>query len=227
MDQSISASLSHTHYWYEVGMLKVPERQSLHVRGTLGDEGDGEGTVLGAIRTCHVGLGAEHGPRVPELLHRVDVCLELCDDGNAYLLRQLVENALHGRVVDDGLHVREAQAADEVLESSIPGHAERSDVDAAHDDVPDVVLFHLLVRHGTCEHGVQGPPFCRRGVSCSGQTRACEVHWNQLAQICLCTSQRLLQTAQETAGHRERQEEPTGREGRGSCSLLTILQIHL
>ena len=24
MDQLISASLSHTHYWYEVGMLKVP-----------------------------------------------------------------------------------------------------------------------------------------------------------------------------------------------------------
>ena len=24
MDQSICASLSHTHYWYEVGMLKVP-----------------------------------------------------------------------------------------------------------------------------------------------------------------------------------------------------------
>ena len=26
MDQLISASLSHTHYWYEVGMLKVPAR---------------------------------------------------------------------------------------------------------------------------------------------------------------------------------------------------------
>ena len=24
MDQLIFASLSHTHYWYEVGMLKVP-----------------------------------------------------------------------------------------------------------------------------------------------------------------------------------------------------------
>ena len=24
MDQFIFASLSHTHYWYEVGMLKVP-----------------------------------------------------------------------------------------------------------------------------------------------------------------------------------------------------------
>ena len=27
MDQLIFASLSHTHYWYEVGMLKVPEYQ--------------------------------------------------------------------------------------------------------------------------------------------------------------------------------------------------------
>ena len=27
MDQLIFASLSHTHYWYEVGMLKVPEKR--------------------------------------------------------------------------------------------------------------------------------------------------------------------------------------------------------
>ena len=37
MDQLISASLSHTHYWYEVGMLKVPvsnqPRRKLIVRG--------------------------------------------------------------------------------------------------------------------------------------------------------------------------------------------------
>ena len=26
MDQLIFASLSHTHYWYEVGMLKVPDQ---------------------------------------------------------------------------------------------------------------------------------------------------------------------------------------------------------
>ena len=31
MDQLISASLSHTHYWYEVGMLKVP---AVHVGET-------------------------------------------------------------------------------------------------------------------------------------------------------------------------------------------------
>ena len=29
MDQLISASLSHTNYWYEVGMLKVPARRDL------------------------------------------------------------------------------------------------------------------------------------------------------------------------------------------------------
>ena len=28
MDQLICASLSHTHYWYEVGMLKVPANAS-------------------------------------------------------------------------------------------------------------------------------------------------------------------------------------------------------
>ena len=29
MDQLICASLSHTHYWYEVGMLKVPCRRTI------------------------------------------------------------------------------------------------------------------------------------------------------------------------------------------------------
>ena len=29
MDQLICASLSHTHYWHEVGMLKVPARMKL------------------------------------------------------------------------------------------------------------------------------------------------------------------------------------------------------
>ena len=32
MDQLIFASLSHTHYWYEVGMLKVPAVPSIHIR---------------------------------------------------------------------------------------------------------------------------------------------------------------------------------------------------
>ena len=31
MDQLIFASLSHTHYWYEVGMLKVPAEQCVCV----------------------------------------------------------------------------------------------------------------------------------------------------------------------------------------------------
>ena len=32
MDQLICASLSHTHHWYEVGMLKVPAHVSLFSR---------------------------------------------------------------------------------------------------------------------------------------------------------------------------------------------------
>ena len=31
MDQLIFASLSHAHYWYEVGMLKVPATYSIHL----------------------------------------------------------------------------------------------------------------------------------------------------------------------------------------------------
>ena len=35
MDQLIFASLSHTHYWYEVGMLKVPDDNGAgHIWGT-------------------------------------------------------------------------------------------------------------------------------------------------------------------------------------------------
>ena len=34
MDQLIYASLSHTHYWYEVGMLKVPGLSAINVIGT-------------------------------------------------------------------------------------------------------------------------------------------------------------------------------------------------
>ena len=33
MDQLICASLSHTHYWYEVGMLEVPAQILRHARG--------------------------------------------------------------------------------------------------------------------------------------------------------------------------------------------------
>ena len=34
MDQLIFASLSHTHYWYEVGMLKVPAVRSVEITGS-------------------------------------------------------------------------------------------------------------------------------------------------------------------------------------------------
>ena len=44
MDQLIFASLSHTHYWYEVGMLKVPA-ECVCEREREG--GEGGVTVLG------------------------------------------------------------------------------------------------------------------------------------------------------------------------------------
>ena len=36
MDQLICASLSHTHYWDEVGMLKVPEYDLILIARTSG-----------------------------------------------------------------------------------------------------------------------------------------------------------------------------------------------
>ena len=44
MDQLIFASLSHTHYWYEVGMLKV-----LAVQVALGIESVGFGRAARAV----------------------------------------------------------------------------------------------------------------------------------------------------------------------------------
>ena len=38
IDQSIFASLSHTHYWYEVGMLKVPASYKWREKGDLPSE---------------------------------------------------------------------------------------------------------------------------------------------------------------------------------------------
>ena len=38
MDQLIFASLSHTHYWYEVGMLKVPALVTLGQQYNIGEE---------------------------------------------------------------------------------------------------------------------------------------------------------------------------------------------
>ena len=43
MDQLIFASLSHTHYWYEVGMLKVP---AVGVRGYLPDHSGHECSMV-------------------------------------------------------------------------------------------------------------------------------------------------------------------------------------
>ena len=52
MDQLIFASLSHTHYWYEVGMLKVPAvignaRSESQRKGSLSDDSD---STLGSFR---------------------------------------------------------------------------------------------------------------------------------------------------------------------------------
>ena len=35
MDQLIFASLSHTHYWYEVGMLKIPAERNVGEKPTV------------------------------------------------------------------------------------------------------------------------------------------------------------------------------------------------
>ena len=35
MDQLIDASLSHTHYWYEMGMLKIPSSVLIIIIGVL------------------------------------------------------------------------------------------------------------------------------------------------------------------------------------------------
>ena len=45
MDQLIFASLSHTHYWYEVGILKVPADSGPLSKNGL-DEGDGFKYIL-------------------------------------------------------------------------------------------------------------------------------------------------------------------------------------
>ena len=49
MDQLIFASLSHTHYWYEVGMLKVPASLCTGV-GDVGPKFDTYMPVRGALK---------------------------------------------------------------------------------------------------------------------------------------------------------------------------------
>ena len=67
MDRIICASLSHTHYWYEVGMLKVP---AFDVRtGTFFGETKtllGEKTK-GATNSSTVAAFCSHAPRLPFL----------------------------------------------------------------------------------------------------------------------------------------------------------------
>ena len=49
MDQLIFASLSHTHYWYEVGMLKVPAVKEDHHQRTVTGNNDEMATTGGSI----------------------------------------------------------------------------------------------------------------------------------------------------------------------------------
>ena len=51
MDQLICASLSHTHYWYEVGMLKVPVDTHVCIYGHTYSKGkDQPGKVANPAR---------------------------------------------------------------------------------------------------------------------------------------------------------------------------------
>ena len=47
MDQLIFASLSHTHYWYEVGMLKVPVGCNKHTQVPVGCNKHTKGSYMG------------------------------------------------------------------------------------------------------------------------------------------------------------------------------------
>ena len=49
MDQLIYASLSHTHYWYDVGMLKVPATDKMYCKHTTGMP---ESTAMFGVETA-------------------------------------------------------------------------------------------------------------------------------------------------------------------------------
>ena len=48
MDQVICASLSHTHYWYEVGMLKVPAKYTTLINAL------GESFILSVVQSLYI-----------------------------------------------------------------------------------------------------------------------------------------------------------------------------
>ena len=48
MDQVICASLSHTHYWYEVGMLKVPAKYTILINAL------GESFILSVVQSLYI-----------------------------------------------------------------------------------------------------------------------------------------------------------------------------
>ena len=53
MDQIIFASLSHTHYWYEVGMLKVPARSVVRFSEANMVAPYSAATVHAGYNVCH------------------------------------------------------------------------------------------------------------------------------------------------------------------------------
>ena len=48
MDQVICASLSHTHYWYEMGMLKVPAKYTTLINAL------GESFILSVVQSLYI-----------------------------------------------------------------------------------------------------------------------------------------------------------------------------
>ena len=65
MDQLIFASLSHTHYWYEVGMLKVPA--VCVMSGLLTELLFGKENFGNLIRTSQLNSHTEYIPRTEEI----------------------------------------------------------------------------------------------------------------------------------------------------------------
>ena len=78
MDQLIFASLSHTHHWYEVGMVKVPAVERGSVASTQKPRGTaelspGRGMPSSFKRVAKVSMTSSRGRRTPadlQVVHR-------------------------------------------------------------------------------------------------------------------------------------------------------------
>ena len=79
MDQLICASLSHTHYWYEVGMLKVPAESGDKVVVRSGRDGRKRRTIQGsADKTISRGPRSSAGCANEDAWRRYCVGAQLC-----------------------------------------------------------------------------------------------------------------------------------------------------